>query len=121
MAGWLTAALAISGWLIVYVSSRKRLRRVSDELRSEFRRQIDLLSEHVSELQQASSAKALEEISPEVRGEIGKIITGLLGRKARILSVKQLQKPEAGLSSWAQQGRVVVQASHNLAQRGHDK
>ncbi|MGA2416235.1 MAG: hypothetical protein ABSF59_17410 [Candidatus Sulfotelmatobacter sp.] len=118
MAEWFMAALVIAGWLLVYVSSRRGLERACAQLRSELQPQIDALAEAVRAIEHPSGA---EEIAPETLAAITETITGLLGRKVRIRSVKRLHAPEAGLSSWAQQGRVVVQASHNLAQRGHEK
>ena len=61
-----------------------------------------------------------DEITPEVLRTITETITALLGRKVRIRSVKVLQTPDPTVNSWAQQGRAVIQASHNFAHRGHD-
>jgi hypothetical protein len=58
------------------------------------------------------------DITSETLATIAETITALLGRKVRIRSVKILETPSAVGNPWAQQGRVVVQASHNVAQRG---
>jgi len=42
-------------------------------------------------------------------------VTAFLGKKVRIRSAKMLYAHES-FNAWSQQGRVVVQASHNLAQ-----
>ena len=55
-----------------------------------------------------------EEVKPEMMLVIAAAVTEFLGKKVRILSAKQLQSPRQALSPWSQQGRVFVQASHNL-------
>jgi len=55
-----------------------------------------------------------EEITPEMMQVIAAAVTAFLGKKVRIISAKQLQSPRQGMSPWSQQGRVFVQASHNL-------
>jgi hypothetical protein len=69
---------------------------------------------------QATVTQAPEEITSETLATIAETITALLGRKVRIRSVKILETPGAVANPWAQQGRVVVQASHNVAQRGRE-
>jgi hypothetical protein len=65
----------------------------------------------------AAHAQALDEIRPETLATIAETITTLLGRKICIRSVKIVPTPNAIVNPWAQQGRVVVQASHNFSQR----
>jgi methylmalonyl-CoA carboxyltransferase large subunit len=57
------------------------------------------------------------EISPEVLIVISAAVTSFLGKKVRIRSAKMLQSPYEIVNPWAQQGRVIVQASHNLQVR----
>jgi hypothetical protein len=57
---------------------------------------------------------AEEEITPETMQVIAAAVTAFLGKKVRILSARRLQSPHPGMSPWSQQGRVFVQASHNL-------
>jgi len=42
-----------------------------------------------------------------------------LGRKVRIVSVKLHAHADGEQSTWAEEGRAVLQTSHNLVQRGH--
>jgi hypothetical protein len=117
------AAVVLAGWAAGYLGSRRALQRTCAELRREFQRQLDALSAKVETLERSAGAgiaAATDEVTPEVLRTITETVSALLGRKVRIRSVKILQTPEATASSWAQQGRVVVQASHNLAQRGHE-
>lgn len=55
-----------------------------------------------------------EGVSPEVVVMIAAAVTTFLGKKVRIHSAKRLQSPYEIVNPWAQQGRVIVQASHNL-------
>lgn len=58
-------------------------------------------------------APASDEITPEILMVLTAAVSAFLGKKARIRRARVAQ--HAGLSSaWAQQGRVFVQASHNL-------
>jgi|ERR1700686_607435 cytoskeletal protein RodZ len=136
----LPAALVIAGWTVLFIISRRTIQRRCAQHRTEFDRQIEALSAQVRVLQEASDAATQEkskstsegkdkdeatpltgvsdEISPETVAMISQTITALLGRKIRVRSVKLLQTPTTTANSWAQQGRVVIQASHNLSQRG---
>jgi hypothetical protein len=129
MANMLIAALVIAGWVLVYISSRRALRRTREELRLEFQRQINALSANVNAPERTAASAARpqaivsqvpEEITSETLATIAETITSLLGRKVRIRSVKMLETPSAVANPWAQQGRVIVQASHNVAQRGRE-
>jgi hypothetical protein len=60
-----------------------------------------------------------EEISPDTLLIIAAAVTAFLGKKVRVRSAKMLQSPYEIVNPWAQQGRVFVQASHNLA-RGRE-
>jgi hypothetical protein len=137
MAYMLIAALVIAGWVVVYISSRRALKRTRAELRHEFQQQIDALSANATALprtavvkttaapasaepQAATVTQGAEEITSETLATIAETITALLGRKVRIRSVKVLENPHAVDNPWAQQGRVVVQASHNFTQRGRE-
>ena len=127
----LTAALVIAGWLVVFIGLRRTLKRTCAELRPEFQRQVDSLSARLEVLERAADtrtatasavlspreAQAPEEITAETLATIAETITALLGRKVRIRSVKILPTPDATANPWAQQGRAVVQASHDFSQR----
>ena len=63
----------------------------------------------------AAEAKAADTgISPELLLVIAAAVTSFLGKKVRIRSARLMQSPPEAISAWAQQGRVFVQASHNL-------
>ena len=69
-----------------------------------------------------SAAKRPEELQEEISADtlvvIAAAITSFLGKRVRIRSAKILQSPYEIVNPWAQQGRVFVQASHNLRSRG---
>jgi hypothetical protein len=58
-----------------------------------------------------------EEIKPETAAVIAAAVTTFLDKKARIRSAKPLAAEQNGAGAWAQQGRVIVQTSHNLRPR----
>jgi hypothetical protein len=145
----LITALAVAGWAAAYIGSRGAMKRTCEQMRAdlrlEFQRQIDALSENVKNFDRTSrnsasattpvvtnrvpsdnahppeTGMAAEEITPEILRTLTETITALLGRKIRIRSVKILQTPDTSANSWAQHGRAVIQASHNLVQRGRDR
>ena len=53
-----------------------------------------------------------EEIAPETILILGAAVAAFLGKRARIKSARLVRA--APSNAWAQQGRVFVQASHNL-------
>ena len=69
----------------------------------------------------ASATKAAvpqaEEVTPEMLIVIAAAVTAFLGKKVRIRSAKMFQSPYEIVNPWSQQGRVFVQASHNLRSR----
>ena len=59
----------------------------------------------------------IEEVTPELLVVMAAAVTAFLGKKVRIRSAKMLQSPYEIVNPWSQQGRVFVQASHNLRSR----
>jgi len=58
---------------------------------------------------------AKEEITPEILAIIAAAVAQFVGAGTRIRSTRMV--PMAEGNAWAQQGRVIIQASHNLAMR----
>ena len=56
-----------------------------------------------------------EEITAEILAVIAAAVAQFVGAGARIRSTRMIPIPEG--NAWAQQGRVIIQASHNLAMR----
>jgi hypothetical protein len=65
----------------------------------------------------APQAPVAEHVSPEILAVIAVAVTTFLGKKVRIHSAHPIMGP--GANYWAQQGRVFIQASHNLVQTSH--
>ena len=59
-----------------------------------------------------------EEVTPEMLVVMAAAVTAFLGKKVRLRSAKMLQSPYEIVNPWSQQGRVFVQASHNLRSPG---
>jgi len=127
----LTAAIVIAGWLAMFFSLQRTLKRACADLCLEFQRRIDSLSagtgaiERAADTQTATAPEVLSpregqtpgEITPETLATITEAVTALLGRKVRVRSVKILPTPEAIVNPWAEHGRAVVQASRDFSQR----
>ncbi len=62
----------------------------------------------------APKTAVVDGISEEIMLVIAAAVAAFVGKSARVRSARYLQE---GQSPWAQQGRVFVQASHNLAHR----
>jgi hypothetical protein len=52
------------------------------------------------------------EVSPETVAIIAAAVTAFLGKKVKIRNARRI---DSGTTPWAQQGRAIIQASHNLA------
>jgi methylmalonyl-CoA carboxyltransferase large subunit len=66
---------------------------------------------------EVAAAPKEEDVTPEILLVMAAAVTAFLGKKVRIRSAKMLQSPYEIVNPWAQQGRVFVQASHNLRPR----
>ena len=145
---WLMALALIMmvGWGLTYLAIMITQRRKLDSLLQEMRQMEQRLSAaieavrpqsvpesllpktaHVAqsapEKQTSDPAKSTPPVTPEVTPEvlvvIAAAVTAFLGKKVRIRSAKLLETPYELFNPWAQQGRAIVQASHNLGQRSH--
>ena len=56
-----------------------------------------------------------ETVKPEIVAAITAATGAMLGRGARVRTIKTLSKDES--SAWSQQGRMIVHTSHNLNSR----
>ena len=141
-------ALVAAGCLLAYVILRSEFRRTVSELQQMTERQLGALTVTLRDLETRvaalsqppaigpaapafaaakaeASAPATEraihpedEVTPEMLVVIAAAVTAFLGKKVRIRSAKRLQSPYEIVNPWSQQGRVRVQASHNLRSRG---
>jgi hypothetical protein len=54
---------------------------------------------------------------PEIVAALTAAATAFLGKKARVRSAQLLPGEQENAGAWAQQGRVIVQTSHNMRPR----
>jgi hypothetical protein len=64
-----------------------------------------------------SESKISSKVTTKTLSVIAAAVTEFLGKKVRIRSARILQT-QYPVDRWARQGRVTVQTSHNLTQRG---
>ena len=141
---WADLALAFTMIVIVcaatYVVSTRKLRRVLLERELRIADQLAALDDAIRALEtrmaeHASALRAAQEggaetaadaghttpreeqvIKPGIRAAIAAAATAFLGKNAVVRSAKAIEARD-GASPWSQQGRVLVQTSHNLPSR----
>jgi len=143
---WVLVSLLVVGWAATFITARQMLKRAVADLRREMDERIGSIERSIqasraAEVDKVSAAAAAPtapkpedapasptlsesrethpEVSPDVLVMIAAAATAFLGKKVHIRSAKMLQTPYEIVNPWVQQGRVVVQASHNLSPRGH--
>ena len=82
----------------------RKLKGELDVLKKEFSARLDHLEASVL------PAPTEEHVSPEILAVIAVAVTAFLGKKVKIRSARLTQQT----ATWAQTGRVTIQASHNL-------
>src|SRR5262252_8992095 len=136
---WILAALVVAGYFAVYAFTQRATRRMIAELRAEFEQRANAILAAVKQqsapVEKTAPVAAVvapaapppvvtkpvpppkkEEVSPEMLLVIAAAVTAYMGKKVRIRSAKIVYSQES-FNPWSQQGRVFVQASHNLTQR----
>ena len=123
------------GCVITYVSAQAAFRRRASELHRTEESRLQSLAKTIQDLEsrlaelskapvpattqaQPAPVEKKEEVSPEMIIVLSAAVTAFLGKKVRIRSAKMLQSPYEIVNPWSQQGRVIVQASHNLRPGG---
>jgi methylmalonyl-CoA carboxyltransferase large subunit len=109
----------LAGWLAGSYSARRIVREELKLLRPELLAQAPVQPAAPAPLPviaaPALAAVADEEVSPEILMVLSAAVAAFLGKRARIRHARMASPYGAG--AWAQQGRVFVQASHNLPHR----
>jgi uncharacterized protein len=137
--------IAGAGCVAIYAGLERVLRRAVRERQRDMERQLNAMATTVKALQarvaelsrmQAARVQKAEvaaiampaetgartkhaQTKPEIVAALTAAATAFLGKKARVRSAQLLpsaQQDSAG--AWAQQGRMIVQTSHNPRQRG---
>jgi C4-dicarboxylate-specific signal transduction histidine kinase len=142
---WAMAVLLLgAGCAAVYAALSRAMRYAAAERQREMERQINAMAATVKALQgrvaelsrlQAertqqdealaeataesnfSEKREKEPMTPQTLATLTAAATAFLGKKARIRSARP-QAAEESATAWAQQGRVIVQTSHNMRQNG---
>jgi hypothetical protein len=85
------------------------LQKELQAMRRELTDRISALETRMGVAEQQSEAEE-EAVTPDTIALIAAAVTTFLGKKVRVRSARRISG-----SSWAQQGRAIVQASHNLS------
>jgi hypothetical protein len=135
-------AIVGSGAAAGYFLSMRTLRRTLLDRQRELERRVTMLAEAMRSMElqlgeqgppsESTAAKKVEpeliciadpahrrkqhEVPAEIQVAIAAAAVAVLGPSARVLSARAV-RPEEAVSPWSQQGRVSVQASHNLRVR----
>lgn len=134
------AALLVAGCVAIYAELARTMRRAVAERQRETERQLNAMETTVKALQarvaeigreqtasvgDATANRAAESQAqsavppkPEILAALTAAATAYVGKKARIRSAVLVPAEENGADAWAQQGRVIVQTSHNLRPNG---
>lgn len=144
----LMLAAMVIGWAVVFLSTRRHIEAEITELRSMLYEHLRQQEEKLAKAAKASQALSVappaaaetqkpkpekvealkkpepapaspEQIPVETLMVIAGAVAAYLGKSVRLRSARMIQPGE--MNPWSQQGRVYIQASHNLslAQRAH--
>jgi hypothetical protein len=100
----------------------QQVRSLAETVRA-LQARVSELSRLAAQQQEAASISAeaesaavaeKERVKPEIIAAMTAAATAFLGKGARIRSARAAQASQDAAGAWAQQGRVVVQTSHNL-------
>jgi hypothetical protein len=121
MTFFLLAGLVVIAWAVVFINTRRRMQAEIEQLRS-------MIYEHMQKEREVAKPlpaptptaaqspvtpdTAPEELSQETLAVIAAAVASYLGKTVRVRGARRL--PQEEVSTWAQQGRVYIQASHNL-------
>jgi hypothetical protein len=130
-----------AGCAVTYRLLLRTLRQTATASRRELEQRLSALTEVIARLEarlaepsfstEALDAREMESqpipvapmrreeqtVAPEIQVAIAAAAVALLGRGARVRSLRTMS-PQDAVSPWSQQGRLIVQASHNLRSRG---
>ena len=100
-------------------ASLEELKRELARLRTDFDARVVALERKIAAAVPAGTvvpehepAPVRREVSSETVAIIAAAVTAFLGKKVKI---RQARRIDSGTTPWAQQGRAIIQASHNLA------
>jgi uncharacterized protein len=132
--------IAGAGCVAVYAGLERAMRRAVRERQRDMERQLNAmattvkaLQARVAELSRLQAARPVvgevaviaapaetagqpkqAQTKPEIVAALTAAATAFLGKKARVRSAQMLPSAQENADAWAQQGRVIVQTSHNM-------
>jgi hypothetical protein len=132
--------IAGAGCVAIYAALERALQRAVRERQRDMERQLNAmattmkaLQARVAELSRLQAARVQEgevvaisaaaenasegqaaPVKPEIVAVLTAAATAFLGKKARVRSAQLLPNAPENAGAWAQQGRVIVQTSHNM-------
>lgn len=132
--------IAGAGCVAIYAGLERVMRRAVGERQRDMERQLHAMSTTVKALQArvaelsklqaarvqggdvvavSAAAEAADEpktapVKPEIVAALTAAATAFLGKKARVRSAQLLPATQENAGAWAQQGRMIVQTSHNM-------
>ncbi len=121
MAEAMLALVFVGGWVVMYVVIRRVVFAEVEQLRADVYEHTRMEAKAAAAPNPAAVAPPVvapapapksDEISVETLAVISAAVAAFLGARARVRHARML--PAYGTSPWAQQGRVFIQASHNL-------
>lgn len=119
----LIAVVVIVGACALYIAWQRALRRACAQLRLEFQEQMDALARKLEArtfaqpkgvTAPANAALGSEEVTPETLAAISASVAALVGKEVHITSARSMPSAMPVRNSWAGQGRVTLQSSHDV-------
>ena len=128
----IATALAAASCAAIYAMLARALRRAVNQQQQSTDRELSALTLKVRTLQQRVaelSATQVEppqaadsiggenmagQVQPETLAVVAAAATTFLGKRTRIRSLQAVPATQDSAGAWAQQGRVIVQTSHNM-------
>jgi hypothetical protein len=123
-------ALVVLGCGAVYALLQSALRRAFVQQQQTIEERLSVLADTLKTLEKQSAPapapvpvaaqlpEKSSEVAPEILAVLAAAATAFLGMKVRVRGARAMQPPNIGVNPWSQQGRVFIQASHNLRLRG---
>jgi uncharacterized protein len=132
--------IAGAGCVAIYAGLERAMRRAVRDRQRDMERQLNAMATTVKALQtrvaelsrlqvgrvQESEVAAISAVAenagepqsapvkPEIVAALTAAATTFLGKKARVRSAQLLPNAQENAGAWAQQGRMIVQTSHNM-------
>lgn len=118
--GILAIALAVLsfcgalGCLVALLGTRRTLAQQQEAANAQFAQLQEKLAALTAPANAAEPSTEPAELQDDLLAAITAAAAAVADRKSRIRSIQQVQPESESANAWSQQGRVVVQSSHNI-------